>query len=92
MFNSFATTWTVAHQVLLSMGFPRVEYWSELPFPSPGDLPDPEIKPASPSLAGGFFTDGVVMDYYSAIKEGNPTIYNMNGPWGHGAGWNKSER
>ena len=38
------------------MGFPRQEYWSELPFPSPWDLPDPGIKPASPALAGGFFT------------------------------------
>ena len=40
----------------LSMGFPMQEYWSGLPFPSPEDLPDPGIKPASPTLAGGFFT------------------------------------
>ena len=39
----------------LSMEFPRQEYWSELPFPSPGDLPDPGIEPESPELAGGFF-------------------------------------
>ena len=38
------------------MGFPRQEYWSGLPFASPGDLPDPGIKPAFPVLAGGFFT------------------------------------
>ena len=38
------------------MGFPRQEYWSGLPFPSPGDLPDPGTIPASPALAGGFFT------------------------------------
>ena len=38
------------------MGFPRQEYWSGLPFPSPGDLPNPGIKPASLALAGGFFT------------------------------------
>ena len=38
------------------MGFPRQEYWSAWPFPSPGDLPDPGIEPASPALAGGFFT------------------------------------
>ena len=38
------------------MGFPRQEYWSGLPFPSPGDLPDPGIDPVSPALAGGFFT------------------------------------
>ena len=37
------------------MGFPTQEYWSELPFPSLGDLPDPEIEPVSPALAGGFF-------------------------------------
>ena len=39
----------------LSMGFSRQEHWSGLPFPSPGDLPDPGIKPRSPALAGGFF-------------------------------------
>ena len=48
--------WTVACQSLLSMGFSRQEYQSGLPFPSPGDLPDPGIKPESPALAGGFFT------------------------------------
>ena len=52
----FATPWTVADQALLSMGFSRQEYWSRFPFPSPGDLPDPGIKPTSPSLADGFFT------------------------------------
>ncbi|CAI9169360.1 unnamed protein product [Rangifer tarandus platyrhynchus] len=41
--------WTVAHQAPLSMGFSRQEYWSGLPFPSPGDLPDPGIEPGSPS-------------------------------------------
>ena len=51
-----ATPWTVAHQAPLSMGFPRQEYWSRLPFPSPGDLSNPGIEPASPALAGGFFT------------------------------------
>ena len=52
MLDSFATLWTVACQALLSMGFSRQEYWSELLFPSPGHLPDPGIKPV---LAGGFF-------------------------------------
>ena len=55
----FATPWTVAHQVPLSMGFSREDYWRGLPFPSPGDLPDPgshPIPPASPALAGRFFT------------------------------------
>ena len=50
----FATPWTVAHQVPLSMGFPRQEYWGMLPFPPPGDLPNPEIELVSPALAGGF--------------------------------------
>ena len=51
--------WTVAHQVLLPMEFSRQAYWSGLPFPTPGDLPDPGIEPTSlvsPALAGGFFT------------------------------------
>ena len=54
--DSFATSWTVACQASLSMGFSRQEYWSGLTFPSPRDLPDPGIEPASPALAGGFFT------------------------------------
>ena len=55
----FVTTWTVDPQAPLSVGFSRQEYWSGLPFPPPGDLPDPGIKPASPespTLAAGFFT------------------------------------
>ena len=55
----FATPWTVAHQALLAMGFSRQEYWNGLPFPSPRDLPDPEIESASlmsPALVGRFFT------------------------------------
>ena len=46
----FAILWTVAYQAPLSMGFSRQEYWSGLPFPSPGDLPDPGIEPGSPAL------------------------------------------
>ena len=46
----FAIPWTTAHQAPLSMGFPRKEYWSGLPFVSPGDLPDPGIEPVSPAL------------------------------------------
>ena len=46
----FATPWTVAHQAPPSMGFSRQEYWGGLPFPSPGDLPHPGIKPRSPTL------------------------------------------
>ena len=44
----FATLWTLAHAAPPSMGFSRQEYWSGLPFPSPGDLPNPGIKPRSP--------------------------------------------
>ena len=44
----FVTPWTVDHQAPLSMGFFRQEYWSEFPFPSPGDLPNPGIEPVSP--------------------------------------------
>ena len=46
----------MAYQAPPSMGFSRQEYWNGLPFPSPGELPDPGIKPGSPTLAGGFFT------------------------------------
>ena len=54
----FATSWTITHQALLSMGFSRQEYWSGLPFSPPGNLPNPGIQPLSPvapALAGGFF-------------------------------------
>ena len=53
---SLVTLWTVACQAPLSMGFPRQEHWSRLPFLSPGDLPYPGIEPTSPALAGRFFT------------------------------------
>ena len=52
----FATPWTVAYQVPPSMGFSRQEYWSGLPFPSPGDLPDPGIEPESPALQADALT------------------------------------
>ena len=45
----FVTPWTVAYQVPPSMGFSKQEYWNGLPFPSPGDLPDPGIEPGSPT-------------------------------------------
>ena len=64
----FATLWTVTHQAPPSMGFSRQEYWSGLPFPSPGDLPHPGMEPAflvSPALAGKFFT---------TVPPGNPRI------------------
>ena len=49
----FATPWTVAYQDPPSMGFSRQEHWTGLLFPSPGDLPNPGIKPGSPALQGG---------------------------------------
>ena len=55
----FVTLWTIAWQAALSMGFSRQEYWSGLPCPPPGDLPDHEMEPLSlisPALADGFFT------------------------------------
>ena len=54
-----AAPWTVTHQAPLSIGFPRQEYWSGLPFPFLGDFPNPGIEPASPespALAGRYFT------------------------------------
>ena len=64
----FATPWTVAHQAPLSLGFSRQEYWSGLPFPPPGDLPDPGIEPqylTSLTLAGKFFTTSFnLLTYY----------------------------
>ena len=64
----FCDLWTTACQAPLSMGFPRQEYWSGLPFPTPGDLPNPGIKPTSPALAGGNF---------SLESPGKPLILHM---------------
>ena len=58
---------TVTHQAPLSMEFSRQEYWSGLPFPTPGDLPDPGSEPASlesPALSGGFFTTSTTWEAY----------------------------
>ena len=57
MSNSFfVTSWIVACQALLSMGFSRQEYWTGFPFPPPGDLLNPGVEPVSPTLATRFFT------------------------------------
>ena len=61
----FATPWTVAHQAP-SMEFSRQEYWSGLPFPSPGDLPDPRIKPGFSALQA---------DTLLSEPPGNPRVY-----------------
>ena len=66
------TPWTVAHQGPLSMEFSRQEYWSGLPFPSLGDLPNPRIKSVSPVLANEFFTTkplGSLTDYMQKAKK-----------------------
>ena len=55
MFNSLVTPWTIILQAPLSMGFPRQEYWSGLPFSSLGDLANLGIELVSPALTGGFF-------------------------------------
>ena len=55
-FQLFVTPWTVVHPAPPSMGFPRQEFYSGLPFPSPGTLPYPGTEPTFPALAGGFFT------------------------------------
>ena len=60
--------WTVAHQAPLSMGFSRQEHWSRLPFPSPGDLPDPGIEPKSPALqADSLLTERLSLPFQSYI-------------------------
>ena len=61
----FETPWTVAQQAPLSMGLSRQEYWSGLPFPSPGDLPNLGIEPESPALAGRFFTSSTTWEALS---------------------------
>ena len=87
------TLWTVACQAPLSMGFSRQEYWSGLPFPPPGHLPDPGVEPTSYvslALAGGFFTTkspgespgGVhcAIYFWLAPSSGQRE---MNGPFSH---------
>ena len=59
MSNSFVTPWSVAYQAFLSIGFPRQEYWSRLPFPPLGDLPDTGIEPTSPALQ----TDSLLLSH-----------------------------
>ena len=64
----FPTQWTVAHQIPLSTGLPRQEYWSGLPFPSPVDLPNPEIKPVS------FVSSALQADSLSLCHLGNKVL------------------
>ena len=66
MSGSFATPWTIARQAPLFMRFPRQEYWSGLPFRSPGDLPNPGIEPVSPAL---------LVDSLPLSLQGSPDMY-----------------
>ena len=70
-FQLFVTLWTVVYQAPLSMRFSRQEYWSGLPFPSPGDLPDPGIKPGSPALESDALTSEPPGCFQSMFKK-NP--------------------
>ena len=74
------TLWTVACQALLPMGFSRQEYRSRLPFPNPGDLPDPGIKPKcleSPELVGGLFTTEPPGNLMTSIEHPNNQVTMM---------------
>ena len=89
----FATPWTVAYKAPPSMGFSRQEYWSALPFPSPGDLPYPGIEPGSPTLQADTLTSEPpgkpIVRYYSAIKR-KGLFHGWLSPWvqrNWGQGW-----
>ena len=73
----FSTPWTVACQAPLSKGFSRQEYWGELPFPSPGDLPNPGTEPAS---AGGFFITASCTMSWTSIHSSSGTLWDLI-PW-----------
>ena len=92
VFDSFVTLETVAHQTPLSIEFSRQEYRRELPFPPPGDLPNPGIKPTSlesPALAGGFFTTSATWEVtcYHPLSVGLP----LTEQWPEIPGWKVSQ-
>ena len=98
-----ATPWTVAHRAPLSKGFSRQEYWSKLPFPSPGDLPHPGTEPLSlmsPALAGRFFIISGCEDEMSLsvwqgdvyLKAGSPHSLPHLKPWGQTRPTNEKAR
>ena len=96
LLQSCPTLWDpmdCSHQALLSMGFPRQEYWSGLPFPSPGDLPDRGIDPVSlrsPALAGGFFTTGATWDAPLTLRGDNYCVACVPKPSSCQSGQNKT--
>ena len=63
MSDSFATPWTIAHQAPLSMGFPRQEFWTGLPFPSLRDLPDPGVEFMAPAASPALQADFSLLNY-----------------------------
>ena len=69
--GSIPGSWTVAHQAPLSMGFPRQEYWSGLPLPSPGDLPNPGIEPRSLALQADALISEAPGKHPSYLKNGH---------------------
>ena len=78
------TSWSVAHQAPLSIGFSRQKYWSGLPCPPPGDLPDPGSEPVSPALAGRFYTASTTWELMTAFNlnhfhQGHTSRYNYIG-------------
>ena len=82
----FETLWTVAGQAPLSMGFSRQEYWSGMPCPPPGDLPQPQIKPEPSEVAGRFFNTTVTWEalewhIFASFCIFNPTFITASGMW-----------
>ena len=69
----FVTPWTIAYQAPPSMGFSRQEYWSGLPFPSLGDLPDPGIEPGSPALQADTLPSEPILGSRISLEEGMTT-------------------
>ena len=76
--DTFASPGTVVCKSPLSMGLPRQEYWSELPFPSPRDLPNPGIEPMSPTLAGEFFTTELSGKCLQSYTQLNPYEFKVS--------------
>ena len=77
----FATPWTIAHQAPRSMEFSRQEYWSGLPFSTPGDLPDPGIEPTSPTLQVGSLPVSHLGNFIILSIEGRRSLVGC-GLWG----------
>ena len=76
-FQFFVAPWTAARQILLSMGFPKQEYWSGLPFPPSWDLPNPGIEPMSPALLH-YYADSLPLSHLGSPKPQNKKLKNKN--------------